>query len=155
MISNNKGMTLIESLVAVGLVTIVIGMASYSLLQVKQQFKSADKKINSKILLSRYVSLFMAESGHFPPVSRNGLDGFYVYCFDGKGVPQALAGSQRMVEVAFAPDYNVNSNACAGDARFEVRITPKNGAAKLDILDSKSNPIKIIHSESISIPSRY
>ncbi|WP_141734219.1 type II secretion system protein [Oligoflexus tunisiensis] len=122
---NQAGFSLIEVLIAAGLLAFLINFAMKKMSLQEENMSLLEKRMKARHLMDRSISRLVAELRIFPPLSRDGgrSSMAYVACFDMGGAPvESTLDTSDFVAIALK-DPKETSKIC-GKNQFETHVVP-------------------------------
>jgi prepilin-type N-terminal cleavage/methylation domain-containing protein len=123
--NNQSGFSLIEVLIAAGLLAFLITFAMKKMSMQEENMSLLEKRMKARHLMDRSISRLVAELRIFPPLSRDRgrTSMVYVACFDRGGSPVESSLKTSDFVAIELPDPKETSKVC-GNHQFEAHVVP-------------------------------
>lgn len=153
MLKNNKGFSLVESMMMGALGFVIVGAAVSGISWVKNSFSRLSKRSIAVEIVSSFTQNLQEQATRYPNVSIAGAAATYVLCFDSSIRPakNSAGGMDPIVKVLNATDIKKNSGDCK-IMGYEVHLTsaadPKQYRLLVIGVDNNLGPI---YDETITV----
>lgn len=123
-LKNNKGFSLIESMMMGAIGFVIIGAAVSGITWVKSSFQRLSKRSIAVEIVSTFTQNLQEQATRFPNVTIAGVPASYILCFDSSIRPakNSAGGMDPIVKVLNATDIKKNSGDCKMMG-YEVHLT--------------------------------
>ncbi len=153
MLKNNKGFSLVESMMMGALGFVIVGAAVSGISWVKNSFSRLSKRSIAVEIVSSFTQNLQEQATRYPNVSIGGSVATYVLCFDSSIRPakNSSGGMDPIVKVLNATDIKKNSGDCK-IMGYEVHLTSAADPKKYRLLViGVDNNLGPIYDETITV----